>query len=73
MRLGVRRVRILQSDLERFIAESSSAQVPSEEEARKRYAEAMDAVKTARVPADEAAALRRLAKAATGLARVLSR
>jgi excisionase family DNA binding protein len=73
IRVGSRRVRVPEADLERFIAESSSAQVPDETSARRVYAEAMQGVSAATEPAEEAAALRRLAKAATGLARVLSR
>jgi excisionase family DNA binding protein len=73
VRIGTRRVRVLSSELDRYIRDSSAAQVPSEETARKTYAEAVHDVEAATEPADEAAALRRLATAATGLARVLSR
>jgi hypothetical protein len=56
-----------------IIAESSAAQMPSEEDARRVFSEALEAVNPPAEPEDEAAALRTLARAATGLARVLSR
>lgn len=73
IRLGSRRVRVLESELARFIAESSSARSPTVDSARQTYAEALQGVPAATGDADEAAALRRLAKASTALARVLAR
>jgi excisionase family DNA binding protein len=73
VRLGSRRVRVLESELERFIAESSPAQGPTEESARQALSDAQEAVRAAKAGTEEATALRALARASTALARVLSR
>lgn len=73
LRIGSRRVRIPESELERFIRESSAAQMPSEANARRMFHDALDAAVNAEQPTEEATALRVLAKSATNLARALSR
>lgn len=73
VRLGSRRVRVTENELQRFIAESSSAQAQPEEAARQRFSEAQEAVRAATTAAEQAMALRSLARASTALARVLSR
>jgi excisionase family DNA binding protein len=73
VRLGARRIRVRAGDLEKFIAESSAARVPSEESARKTFTEAVEEAIRAKGQADEAVALRRLATASTALARLLPR
>jgi excisionase family DNA binding protein len=73
VRVGPRRVRIRQSDLDAFIAESSSQMGPTEEEARARFQVALDAVDAASGNREEATALRQLATAATKLSGALPR
>jgi excisionase family DNA binding protein len=73
VRLGSRRVRVLDSELQRFIAESAAAKGPSKKSARQALSEALAAVKSATTGAEEATALRGLARASTALPRVLSR
>jgi excisionase family DNA binding protein len=47
VRVGPRRVRVRQSDLDAFIADSSSQMGPTEDQARARFQEALDAVNAA--------------------------
>lgn len=72
IRLGARRVRVRASELDRFIADSSSAVLPAEAETRDVLADAYTEFGFADSPTTEAAALRRVARAATSLARILS-
>jgi excisionase family DNA binding protein len=72
-RVGPRRVRIRQSDLETFIEESFSQMGPTEEEARVRFQRALEAVTTASDNRKQATALRELATAAIKLAGALPR
>jgi excisionase family DNA binding protein len=71
VRLGSRRVRVLSSELDRFINESSSAQTPDEDAARAEFNQALNAVQATTTNGDLSTALRRLAKAANRLARAL--
>lgn len=73
VRVGPRRVRIRQSDLHAFLAESSSQMGPTEEDARAAFAQALAAVDAAIGNGELARALRGLATAATKLARALPR
>jgi excisionase family DNA binding protein len=73
VRVGPRRVRIRQSDLDAFIAHSSSQMGPTEDQARAWFREALDAVNAASGNRELATALRRLATAATKLAGALPR
>jgi hypothetical protein len=72
MRLGARRVRVRSSDLEQFIAESSSARTPDETNARKTFEAALAEVQAAGSDDELAPALRRLCRASLTLARVAS-
>jgi excisionase family DNA binding protein len=73
VRIGSRRVRIPANELERFISESSAARIPTEDSAREAYTEALKAVQATRgTGANEAKALRQLARTSTLLARILS-
>jgi excisionase family DNA binding protein len=71
IRLGARRVRVRASELERFIAASSSAGLPDETTARQEFDDALAAVQNNGDAAELPAALRRLAVAANALARAL--
>lgn len=71
IRLGARRVRVRASELERFIAASSSAGLPDETTARQEFDDALAAVQNNGDAAERPAALRRLAVAANALARAL--
>jgi excisionase family DNA binding protein len=71
IRLGARRVRVRASELERFIAASSSAGLPDEATARQEFDAALAAAQTNNDAGELPAALRRLAIAANALARVL--
>lgn len=73
VRVGPRRVRIRQSDLDRFIAESAAMMGPNEEHARAEFDAAQAAVQAAQKNEDPKPALQRLAVAATKLARALPR
>jgi excisionase family DNA binding protein len=73
IRVGARRVRVRQADLEAFIAESSAAAVPEQDAARQEFDAALAAVRTAEGTSDLAPALRQLATAATKLSRALPR
>jgi excisionase family DNA binding protein len=71
IRVGPRRVRVRASELERFIAASSSAGLPDEASAREEFDAALSAVQTNPDAGELPAALRRLAIAANALARAL--
>jgi excisionase family DNA binding protein len=71
VRLGSRRVRVLSSELDRFINESSSAQAPDQDAARAEFTQALNTVQATTPDGDLGAALRRLAKASNRLARAL--
>lgn len=73
VRVGPRRVRIRQSDLDAFLAESSSQMGPTEEKARAAFGHALAAVDAATGNQELARTLRGLATAATKLARALPR
>lgn len=73
VRVGPRRVRIKQSDLNAFIAEGSSMMGPSEDQPRAEFSQALEAVDAATANPELASALRRLATASTKLARALPR
>ena len=68
IRVGPRRVRVRASELERFIAASSSAGLPDEATARQKFDEALAAIETNTDPGELPAALRRLSIAANALA-----
>lgn len=71
IRVGPRRVRVRASELERFIASSSSAGLPDEASALAEFDAALAAVQTNADADERSAALRRLAVAANALARAL--
>src|SRR5436309_645130 len=71
LRVGPRRVRVRASELERFIAASSSAGLPDEASARAEFDAALAAVQGNGSGEELPAALRRLAIAANALARAL--
>jgi excisionase family DNA binding protein len=73
VRLGSRRVRVPASELARFIAASAAATTPDKAGLRVKLHDEWEKFLTADSEADQAAALRRVAKAATTLARALSR
>jgi excisionase family DNA binding protein len=73
VRLGARRVRIRQSDLDRYIAESTGARVPDETTAREAFDDALRAIQDPAGGEDIVVALRRLSRTATTLAKVLAR
>jgi hypothetical protein len=73
LRVGPRRVRIRQEDLDAFLEASSAQMGPSEDKARADFAAAREAVDAATTNPELATALRRLATAATKLARALPR
>jgi excisionase family DNA binding protein len=73
IRIGPRRVRVRASELERFIAASSSAGLPDEATARQEFDEALAVVQSNADASELPAALRRLAIAANVLARALPR
>ncbi|MFZ1996495.1 MAG: helix-turn-helix domain-containing protein [Solirubrobacteraceae bacterium] len=73
VRLGSRRVRVPASELARFIAASASTAMPKESQVVEELHAAWEAYLVADSEADQAAALRTVAKAATTLARALSR
>ena len=69
IRLGGRRVRIRQADLDEFVALSTAGRKPDSEEARAALTTALSAAEQARDREDESAAWRRVARAANNLAR----
>jgi excisionase family DNA binding protein len=71
IRVGPRRVRVRASELERFIAASSSAGLPDEVTARQEFDTALAAVQNNSDGDERPSALRRLAVAANALARAL--
>jgi excisionase family DNA binding protein len=72
VRVGPRRVRVRQSDLDAYIEASSTATAGDVEQARGEFDRALEAVQQDN-GGDDAAALRRLAQAAHRLARSLPR
>jgi excisionase family DNA binding protein len=70
IRIGPRRVRVRQSDLEAYIDPSSTANAPDLGEARTEFADALEAVQR-EGGADDEAAVRLLARAAHRLALAL--
>jgi hypothetical protein len=74
VRLGSRRVRVLASELDRFVSESTAARNPNQDDAQSAFTEAMSAVQAAGGDVEKLVhALRELSTAAVTLARVLSR
>jgi excisionase family DNA binding protein len=73
VRVGPRRVRIRQSDLDAFLAASTAQMKPSEAQARSEFSQALQDVQAAPGNAELIPALRRLATTATKLARALPR
>jgi excisionase family DNA binding protein len=72
IRIGARRVRIPESELGRFITESSTAGRPTQAEAREAFSRALEAVEASDNPEELIPALRRLSRASATLARSLS-
>jgi excisionase family DNA binding protein len=67
VRVGARRVRIKQPDLDAFSAAGSAMMGPSEEAARATFSQALEVVNAATANPELASALRRLATASTRL------